>query len=282
MKWLSLYKLFVCAVLFGVPFLGYANEHRNDIPSCYQSLGIKSVDQNPQRNVILVIDETFVLPDALKDDAYQKVTRFVKAGDRIYLYKFSAFLAGHYFGLPFVGYLEVPLTGRDRNSTSMVLVKNLDACIDKQKAYFKKMIGKTMLQSFAKENVNIAKSEIFSALQQIGKDIQVQSSANENIILLMSDMLENSEFTSFYANQSVKEISVKAELDKVTKSNLVADLNQARVFVLGAGILNTAAPNSYRSGKIMQTLEEFWREYFVLSNAELMAFGSPALTVDLH
>lgn len=260
-----------------------AGDIRNDIPSCYKALKINSaMDVAKSRQLIVVIDETVVLSKALQDDAYKKVIRFSKPGDEIRLYNFSAYLTGRHFSLPFLGQLEVTLAGRERNNTSMALVKQLDKCIENQQVYLKKAIGKAMLSSFGQASTEIARSEIFTALQQIGKDLSINSSDKEVVILLISDMLENSDFSSFYANQKVKDINVKTEIDLIKKSNLSARLDGARVFVMGAGLVNHNVPHGYRSGKTIKLLETFWDEYFELSGAHLMAFGAPELTVDLH
>ncbi|MNG14127.1 hypothetical protein D3C84_978570 [compost metagenome] len=47
----------------------------------------------------------------------------------------------------------------------------------------------------------------------------------------------------------------------------------------GAAFVPTTAKNGYRSGKMIQNLEGFWRTYFEKSNASLQGFGNPELTV---
>lgn len=255
---------------------------RNDIPSCYDA--VKMTEARPAgsgRELIVVIDKTLQLPKELQESAYQHVLRFVQPGDSIRLYQFSAYLAGHYFSMPFAGRLERPIVGNTRSSISMNLLKQLDACLERQQQFFRTTFGQKMLENFGGASTDIARSEIFAALKQIGNDAGSHE-ASERVVLLISDMLENSDFTSFYSKQRVRDIKPEEELSKVEKQGLFADLRGARVFVLGAGLVSQETKYGYRSGKTMFALERFWREYFARSNASLQAFGAPALTTDLY
>lgn len=107
-----------------------------------------------------------------------------------------------------------------------------------------------------------------------------QSKAQHKIVLLVSDMLENSSVTSFYANQAVRQINADKELKLVADNQLYGDFGGARVYVIGAGLLAEDAKHPkgiYRSTQTMQALSKFWTGYFQKSNAELVEFGQPAL-----
>jgi hypothetical protein len=64
---------------------------------------------------------------------------------------------------------------------------------------------------------------------------------------------------------------------------VVGDFGGARVFVLGAGLVqeNAGGKNKdsgvYRNPKTMASLRQFWKMYFEASNAKLLEFGAPAL-----
>ena len=60
---------------------------------------------------------------------------------------------------------------------------------------------------------------------------------------------------------------------------LLADFSGARVYVHGAAFVPTQNKNGYRSGKMIQNLESFWKTYFSKSNADLAGFGNPELTI---
>src|SRR5690606_10845509 len=97
----------------------------------------------------------------------------------------------------------------------------------------------------------------------------------------ISDMLEHSDYTSFYDAQRIRNLDAQNELAKAERNGLFADLKGSRVYVSGAGLVTDAVKHSYRSGQTMDSLEAFWAGFFESSNATLAAFGKPSLNVDL-
>ncbi|AUX92191.1 hypothetical protein [Mixta gaviniae] len=273
-KWLAL-------IFLGMTCVAQAAE-RNDIPSCYHFLKVD--DARPAdsgRELVIVIDQTVKVPLSLKESVWQHVLRYVQPGDRVVLYQFSALLQDNYLKRAYDGRLEAPFTDQKaRNSMGMESLKKLDSCLVQQKHYFSQGIGKVMAASFAAEGDSVAKSEIFGSLKRIAADLKGDP-ATEKSLLLVSDMLENSDFVSFYSNNRIRAIVPDEEMAKVTKQALIADFDGARVYVAGAGLIDTAAKNNYRSGKVMQQLETFWQRYFEASHAELVSFGAPELTVEI-
>lgn len=91
----------------------------------------------------------------------------------------------------------------------------------------------------------------------------------------------NSNFSSFYANNSIREINPEYELNKIKKNNLLANLTGWNVYVEAAGLGMHNVKYGYRSGKTIQKLESFWGMSFKASGAKLEGFGAPALTIEL-
>ncbi|KTT31406.1 hypothetical protein [Pseudomonas rhizoryzae] len=254
---------------------------RNDLPSCYSYAQLASEQPAASgRALTVVIDETVNMPQALKSSAWEHTLRYLQPGDSIKLYQFSALLQNNYMKLQFAGVLEKPLVGKVRDRIGNVSLKKLDTCLQQQAAFFQKAFGKQFVESFGKPNEEISRSEIFVSLKKIGEDISQEPSENQ-VILLVSDMLENSDFGSFYQANRIRVIDPAAELAKVEKKELFAQLQGARVYVIGAGLIGNDAKGAYRSGKVMQSLERFWQGYFERSNATLVSFGTPELTTDL-
>ncbi|MEN4930950.1 hypothetical protein ABEI22_17810 [Erwinia billingiae] len=255
---------------------------RNDIPSCYHYSKLDA--ERPAesgRELVIVVDQTVKIPQDLKKSVWQHVIRYVQPGDRVVMYQFSALLQDNYMKRVFDGKLEALFTDQKaRNNMGMESLKNLDACLIKQKQYFDQGIGKLLAASFAAEGDNIAKSEILDSLKRIAEDLKSDPAPDKSVVLV-SDMLENSDFGSFYSNNQIRLLAPDKELARVTKQNLIADFSGAKVYVAGAGLIDTSAKNNYRSGKIMQQLEGFWQQYFTASNAELVSFGAPELTVEI-
>ncbi|MFJ5295024.1 hypothetical protein ACIQAL_00610 [Pseudomonas sp. NPDC088368] len=278
MKWRT---LLACTGVLCSALNAHAAE-RNDLPSCYDFAKLSQYRPAPSgRELIIIVDQTVQLPKELKDSTYSHALRYVKPGDSVRLYQFSAYLPGNYMKLLYAGQLEGKLDDKVRDDIGMNSLRQLEGCLAKQVDFFRKSLGQQMVESFAKPGEDIAKSEIFFSLKQIGEDISARP-APEKVVLLVSDMLENSDFGSFYANNQIRALDPAAELKKVEQKKLFADLGGAKVYVLGAGLVPSSAKNGYRSGNTVQKLESFWTQYLTHSNAQLLSFGAPSLTVDLQ
>jgi hypothetical protein len=275
-------------LLLGLPLagmlmlpLGHAEE-RNDIPGCYPYAQLAQHQPAPSgRELVVILDETVPMSQPLQRAAWDSVMRYVRPGDSVRLYQFSAFLQDHYMKLLFAGRLDSPLQGKVRNSIGSKSLKQLDSCLQQQAAFFQKTFGQRFVAGFGKPGVDIARSEIFGSLRQITGDF-AEHQVNERVVLLVSDMLENSEFSSFYQSNRVRDIDPDSELNKVRQKNLLADFAGARVYVHGAGLVAGDAKGAYRSGSTLQRLERFWADYLQASNGTLAAFGTPQLTTDLR
>lgn len=256
---------------------------RNDIPACYDFAKLSHYrPADSGRELVIIIDQTVKVPREIKNASWQQILRFTQPGDRVVLYQFSALLQNNFMQRLFDGQLDPLLTDKKiRDSLGMESLKSLDQCLGQQKVYFGKTIGGLMAKSFAEQGDNIAKSEILDSLKRISDDL-AQDKAASRTIFLISDMLENSAFDSFYRNNTMRLISPDKVLQLVKQQNLLTDFRGAKVFVAGAGLIDTEAKNNYRSGKMLQQLEAFWRGYFAASNAEVISFGAPALNVNLN
>lgn len=256
---------------------------RNDIPSCYDFAQLSQYrPANSGRELVVIIDQTVKVPLDIKNASWQQIMRFSQPGDHVVLYQFSALLQNNFMQRLLDGRLEPILTDKKiRDNQGMESLKKLDKCLVDQKQYFAKSFGTLMANSFAEKGDNIAKSEILDSLKRISHDLQQDGNATRTVFII-SDMLENSAFDSFYRNNALRLLSPEKTLQQVKQQNLLADFAGAKVFVAGAGLIDSDAKNNYRSGKIIQQLEAFWRDYFTASNAQLVSFGAPALNVDLQ
>ncbi|MFD0949911.1 hypothetical protein ACFQ0F_05835 [Paraperlucidibaca wandonensis] len=276
MKIKTLYALLLC-----LPAIGQAGE-RNDIPDCYGYAKVNEYRQtNSGRELTVIVDQTVPMPESIQKAAWGQINRFVAPGDKIRLYSFSAFLPNQFMQLRFAGELNKPLEGKKRDSIGMQSLRTFDKCIADQQAFFRKKFGQTFVSILRGASDDIPRSEIFHSLRDIGDDLARQP-ANERVILLISDMLENSDFGSFYDNNRIRDLQPQAELQRVRDKLLFANLQGARVYVAGAGLVTKDIKQAYRSGKTMELLQDFWKGYFEGSNASLIAFGSPSLNVDLN
>lgn len=259
----------------------YAIE-RNDIPSCYAATQLsKFRPALSGRELIVAIDATVDFPKELKDATFGQVMRYLQPGDQIRLFQFSANLGGNYLREPFTGLLEPSLSEKARNDIGMDSLRKIDICLKQQQQFFRKKLAQALVDSFGKSGSDIPKSEVLYSLKQIGNNLAADNKPAKSL-LIVSDMLENSDFTSFYSNNKIRSIDAATELKKVEAKNLFTNLSGINVYVLGAGTITQADKKAYISGDQIQKLEAFWHQYFAKSNAQLGGFGTPYLSQDLQ
>jgi hypothetical protein len=254
---------------------------RNDMASCYEASRLTEFKSAPTgRQLVIIVDQTIKMPDDIQRSAWEKIDRFVQPGDKVKLYTFSAFVPGEYMRLLTDVTLEVPPADAVRNDMSMSNLRQLDSCMKAQKSGFVRGVGGLFVKAMRDANNDNPKSEILHALREVGADLSQQPS-NDRVVFLISDMLENSDYASFYANSAIQNLNVSQEIKKASDKALFADLGGARVYVAGAGLVTGSIKQKYRSGKTMDLLNQFWASYFDKSTAKLEAFGAPMLNVDL-
>ncbi|HEX5344299.1 MAG TPA: hypothetical protein VFX55_17540 [Duganella sp.] len=232
------------------------------------------------RELLVVIDQTTPLSPALQQAVANNIKPFLVAGNSFSIVVFSAYTQGHYTDLLASGKLEAALPADARNDIAKPLLAKLDLCQQRQPQQAAQAAGQALRQAYQGTSGNIAKSDIYASLKAISSVIK-QSGAPDKVVLIVSDMLENSSVANFYADQgkAVRNVVPARELRAVEDNRLLADFGGARVYVIGAGLLSDDAVHSksYRDPKTMQSLQAFWSEYFNKSNARLVEFGQPAL-----
>jgi len=113
-----------------------------------------------------------------------------------------------------------------------------------------------------------SKSEILYTLRKISKKAVKRSRTKQKIIVVLSDMLENSNYTSFYG-EKLKNLDIDKHIKIISKNRLFGDFDGADIIVIGAGIVDK---EDYRDGKDLDRLEALWEEYFEKSKGNLVTF----------
>jgi hypothetical protein len=250
----------------------------NAVPSCYDTK-LAAPAARPPIELIVVIDQTTLLDDGLKQSVANQIRPFLAPGNIFSVLVFSAYTQGKYTQQLTSGQLDVALASTQRNDVSKPVLSKYDQCMTRQSALAAQIMGAALRTGFEGTQSDIAKSDILGSLKDIAGKVR-NSTASEKVVLLVSDMLENSTVSSFYKNQAVRKIDPMQELQLTIKSQFIADFGGARVYVIGAGLLNNLDKKNtaqYRDPKTLQALATFWRSYFENSNAQLIEFGTPAL-----
>ncbi|MCB5188029.1 hypothetical protein LG200_08435 [Methylobacillus caricis] len=269
-------RLQFATLLFLTSLAGVA-EAGGALPACYHAK-LPAPDARPETEIFVVIDQTTVFDNSLKQSIANNLRPFLSANNAFSVIRFSAYTQGQYTEVLVSGALDPLIAQSARNDISKPVLAKFDQCIANQPKQAAQLAGAALKSVFDGSRSSISKSDVIASFKDISTRVR-QSVANQKVVLIASDMLENSSVTSFYTNQAVRTIQPEKELALVEKNQLFGDFAGARVYVIGAGLLAEDAKTKsvYRSPQTMQALGGFWKQYFQRSNAQLLEFGQPAL-----
>jgi hypothetical protein len=254
------------------------------IPGCYNK-ALPAAGVPLETELFVAIDQTTPLDVSLKQLVADNIKPFLVANTGFSIVTFSAFTQGHYTQVLVSGKLDALLAPDKRNDVSKPLLAKFDQCTLGQPQHAARLVGNALRTAYAGSSADISKSDVLASLKAIGTLVQA-SKANNKVVLLVSDMLENSSISSFYADQgrSVRRLDPAKELRAVEEQQQLADFAGARFYVIGAGLLpgDQSKAKSYRDPKTMQALAAFWSAYLGKSKAQLLEFGQPALLKPVH
>lgn len=245
------------------------------IGSCYDL--VKLGDIAPPavtRDLYVLIDQTMELPQKLQEETYQNIVSFLSPGDTIQVIGFSANAAGYYTEVILKGVIDKRLTDDDRYAISKKVLRQLDQCYQAQDNQVRQYTGRALIHAFSNATTDLPKTEIVSNLSVVAKDIMGKSETPEKYVLIVSDMMENSDLLSLYGSGKLEKLDAEQEVRKLGNKIAFQDMDQAQIYVIGGGYLTDG---KYRSSLALKGLESFWANYFEHSNATLKQFGTPSL-----
>ncbi len=263
-------------------FMSFGATAKTSVPSCYSSNKIE-YKESTKVELFVFLDQTVKIDDKLKSSVYSNVSKFLTPENAVTIAQFSAFSEGRYLDVLYTGLIEDEPDDNFKNNESVKLVKKMDECLSKQKKYAVSWAKKSMDESFATSESGLGKSDILASLKALG-DLVSKSKAERKVILLVSDMLENSSVTSFYTAKGIRKIEPEKEMRIIESEKLLSDFNGASVYIMGAGLINEegALKGVYRDPKVMSKLKDFWIEYFSKSKGKVEEFGAPALLKNVN
>lgn len=247
----------------------------SNITDCYEAEGLTPPKTSADKILYVFIDQTTLLPDNMKSKLMTLVTDWDKPGDRVKIARFSAQTKGQYNELMFD---EMVLPFPDQEylyNMKRSKKKPLLACLNQRRQEYSKSLDNAMTSTLALIGKTLPKSEIFYSLRELSKSLITESDVADKTILFVSDGLENSSFTSFYARKGIKLISTNETMGIINKNSLQADWDNAKVYILGLGYF----PDSklYIRPNYIERLKGFWMSYFTAGSGEIVAVGTPML-----
>jgi len=254
----------------------------NDVPSCYAATHIAPDTHPYDRMLYVLLDQTVLLDPQLQQSVVNNTMRLLTPGTKFAIAEFSAYSQGRYLDVLRTGIIEKPLAHARVNETPMKAAARLAQCIDMQRNFASKIVVTTLAQVLKASTSSLDQSDIMQAFKTVSP-VVAQDPAAQKVVFVVTDALENSSVSSFYAHGAVRLVNPEAELAKAKAADMLGDFGGARVYLLGAALMpppdkgTKAQRDGYRDPRILHALSAFWHGYFKASNANLVEFGEPAL-----
>ena len=257
------------------------------LPSCYDLVDTGDAALRPvapKRELFVLIDQTTAFDDRLVGNIQKAVADYL--GDEpvaVRVASFSALSQGNYTTFEYAGEAEREPTDTMRGKTGMRALEKLERCLAEQHGELSRQVETAVDGAVKRGSGDFQNSEIMASLAQLSDAVR-QSKASDKMVLVASDMLENSSAASFYAHSNIRMIDWQAELQKAASQRLLGDFGGAQVAVIGAGLLPAdARTQDVRNTEALNNLRTFWENWFTNSKAELddTHYGQPDLLVGL-
>jgi hypothetical protein len=254
----------------------------NDVPSCYVAERMPYKPAPPSHLIYVLLDETVRLVPDLQASVLRNLDGVIGPGTKFVIAEFSAYSEGRYLSVVHTGIVEPPLTAREQGNVPLARLPAFQTCLREQQGYAVHMANQTVQAIFQGSTATLGHSDILAALDTISDAIRLEPE-QVRVLLLVSDGLENSSITSFYAHRTARRIDPHAEMAKAKAAGVVGDFGGAMVYVLGGAMMPPATAGTrqeregYRDAQTLGSLKEFWSEYLAASHANLVEFGEPAL-----
>jgi hypothetical protein len=265
-------KALALTVLVAATSVAYAA--RDDFPTCYGLLGGGLTPEPEQRELFVVIDQTLPFDVNLKRHVHNKIHEYLQPGDRITVLTFSAYAEGRYAQMPLTGQMDYLLDDDTRYNTGKPSLRRFDRCMQSQNAVVRSKIDQTIKTAFEEASSELPKTELMGSLVNFGRGVISLSQSPEKVVLIVSDMMENSNAVSFYGANGVLNFDIEQTLQKAENADLISDMQGASVHIIGAGI---SGNDRYMSQTVMAKMQNFWEGYFQRAGAELTGWGQPQL-----
>jgi len=252
----------------------------------YEVLGKSNIRPYPSEALFVLIDQSVNYDPALRNKAFELVRDWIADGRAVEVYAFSSAVPGRY---------TMRITGgRIDDTPTEYFIDNLKrserelftVMHSRQRLIAQRVILNSMNQAFVGGQNEINHTDIVRTMKEMSDYIK-RYPARVKSILLISDMMENSQIASFYYSGKVRMINVDKELLNVAGKNMIGDFGGAvRVYVLGLGFydpkVSRTQQENYLDSDRINNIASFWYKYFAMSRAVVMEIGKPMMFGALH
>lgn len=224
----------------------------------------------------ILVDQTTYFPQEVRDNIERNAMNLIKPGMIVHVMGFSTYSDKHYTSHTLTERVSRELNDGETYNLSVKGVEQYKKCIQAKQPFLRAKVLESIRGLYREKNEVVLRSDILWALQNISKNAIAPSPHGAKIVLIASDLLENSSFGTFYAGGTLRKIDPDAEMAKVKKERLLGGFGNSFVFVIGAGLVEEGK-GAHRDHRTLSSLRGFWEEYFKESNGKLVSMGMPVL-----
>jgi len=267
------------AIVLIFPALAYADK----IPfprTSYEAIGKASELKIPEASLFIVADESVGFDKNMIMRANEMMVEWLEPGRSIEVIRFSSGVKGRYTEVVTSGRLDPEASDDFVNDLKRSELGKFQKFHRQQLRMAKIQAQKALLSIIQTSNKAVPYSDIISNMKHVSPHIK-QFKAKRKVVLVISDMFENSSVTTFYSKGHIKNINPNREMKKVAESGMQADFGEnVTVYVLGLGYFwsgEGSGKEKYLDPKRASKVSEFWKQYFEAGHAQVGEIGMPLL-----
>jgi len=244
--------------------------------SCFSNISYVETDkQVAKRALYILIDETVPLSKSMKSKIAKLLDGWGKQGDKVRIARFSASYRGLYPELVFDEYIEQKPSDQYMFNLHYRDKKAVMKCLEEQQAKFKASFAMQMKSSLNAIDPKIPKSELLGSLKLLSKQLILKDEAEQKVVFLISDGLENSAITSFYGQGKIRSVNPQKEISKIRRQGKIGYWKNTKVYMYGLGLMPDK--KQYVNPDRINSIKRFWERYFVEGGGRVKEIGTPEL-----
>lgn len=247
------------------------------IASCYERVNLGGVEAPPLTGELYVlVDQTRPFQLDFQKHVNAKVQDYLTAGHRVTVISFSARAVSRYSEIRLQARMDIPLSEDARYTIPKRDLRQLDACLKRQSTTARSQTALALKRIFDSASGDLPKTELLANLGYLTERVIPRTRTADRVaVLLVSDMMENSEAVTFYRSGTLGTIEPIEALQQVREAGLSAQFDGLDVYVVG-GLYGLA--EDYLPATRVERLRRFWQSYVETSGGELVEFGAPYLS----
>lgn len=228
----------------------------------------------PSAHIIVAIDQTTEIPADVKSWVIDQVAK-ARPGARVEIVTFSSYTQNAHptvkLNLSF-DFAYPPNKVDDAPSGPLARYK---VCVTDRSGKVILALKSAIDDAIQGFDPKANNSDIVSAIHEFSEKFDA-SDKGEKVLIVISDMLENSSILNFYSHGKMLPFDVKHALSITTP----AKLDGVKVVVAGAGLL-PSGKSGYRSQSDLDRIDQYWSAFFEGSGASSVEIGHPVPMKDL-